>query len=258
MATCVPTPVSTAFSTVIGNTITTTYSLSTSAVPPVVTTQVGPYCENEAVVLDSSVCLKTGTSTGTEILQRTFQSLVISTLFSSCAARVSIFCVFVVLQSISLNSEELTLFPFSRNLNSFVRNGRIQRSTRVGPCGLTRHPITFRPRSTLLGIQPLQKLYIQSHTKPRSPSPPSFPSAHSTAAAQTPPPTQAEDPTQVPAMVQILTPTTSAQTSTLGMAPTPGQTTEGRFPSRLVKRWSHPPCWFIRLAHRRLPWFPRS
>ena len=72
MAACVPTPVSTAFSTVIGNTITTTYSLSTSAVPPVVTTQVGPYCENEAVVLDSSVCLKTGTSTGTETLQRTF------------------------------------------------------------------------------------------------------------------------------------------------------------------------------------------
>lgn len=69
MSTCAPTPVSTAFSTVIGNSITTTYSLSTSAVPPVVTTHVDSYCENEAVVLDSAVCLKTGTRTGTETLQ---------------------------------------------------------------------------------------------------------------------------------------------------------------------------------------------
>lgn len=72
MSTCVPTPVSTVFSTVTGNTITTTYSLSTSAVPPVVTTNVNTYCQDQAVVLDSTVCLQTGTNTGIETLQRTF------------------------------------------------------------------------------------------------------------------------------------------------------------------------------------------
>jgi len=71
MSTCVPTPVSTAFSTVTGENIITTYSLSTSAVPPVVTIHVEPFCQNEAVVLDSTVCLKSGTRTSTEILQRT-------------------------------------------------------------------------------------------------------------------------------------------------------------------------------------------
>lgn len=77
MSSCVPTPISTAFSTVTVDTITTTYSFSTSAVPPVVTTHVDPYCENEAVLLDSTVCLKTGTKTGTETLQRTSPSLMI-------------------------------------------------------------------------------------------------------------------------------------------------------------------------------------
>jgi hypothetical protein len=75
MSTCVPTPVSTAFSTVTENTIITTYSLSSSTVPPVVTTRVDPYCQNEAVVLDSAVCLKTGTRTRTETLERMFLSL---------------------------------------------------------------------------------------------------------------------------------------------------------------------------------------
>lgn len=82
MSTCVPTPVSTVFSTVTVNTITTTYSLSTSTAPPVVTTHADPYCQNEAVVLDSAVCLKTGTRTRTETLQRTFLSPVILAPFS--------------------------------------------------------------------------------------------------------------------------------------------------------------------------------
>ena len=106
MSTCVPTPVSTAFSTVTVDTITTTYSFSTSAVPPIITTRVDPYCENEAVLLDSTVCLKTGTKAGTETLQRTFPSLVTSTLLSSHVSRVifSFFC---------STSEELTLSRFS-------------------------------------------------------------------------------------------------------------------------------------------------
>ena len=88
MSTCVPTPVSTAFSTVTGgNIITATYSLSTSAVPPVVTLHVEPFCENEAVVLDSTVCLKPGTRTSIETLQRMFQFPTIP--LSSRTSRVS-------------------------------------------------------------------------------------------------------------------------------------------------------------------------
>lgn len=74
MSACVPTPVSTAFSTVIGEDTVATYSLSTSTVPPVVTTHVDSFCQNEAVLLDSTVCLKTGTRTRIETLQRTFPS----------------------------------------------------------------------------------------------------------------------------------------------------------------------------------------
>ena len=83
MSTCVPTPVSTVFSTVTENIIATTYSLSTSTTPPVVTARVDPYCQDEAVLLDSAVCLRTATRTTTETLQRTFPSLMIySPLFA--------------------------------------------------------------------------------------------------------------------------------------------------------------------------------
>ena len=87
MSACVPTPVSTAFSTVTENIITTTYSLSPSAIPPVVTTYANPYCQDEAVLLDSTVCLRTGTRTMTETLQRTFPSLVV--LISPLSSRIS-------------------------------------------------------------------------------------------------------------------------------------------------------------------------
>lgn len=108
MSTCVPTPVSTAFSTVIGNSITTTYSLTTSAAPPVVTTHVDSYCENEAVVLDSAVCLKTGTRTGTETLQGTLPLLPRPHDFNSSL------CVphaFISSFSVSSDSKKLTLLP---------------------------------------------------------------------------------------------------------------------------------------------------
>lgn len=98
MSTCVPTPVSTAFSTVTENTIITTYSLSTSTGPPVITTRVDPYCQNEAVVLDSAVCLKTGMRTRTETLERTFPSLVVSIP----------------------GFRSIDVIPVSRNLNSLV------------------------------------------------------------------------------------------------------------------------------------------
>jgi hypothetical protein len=104
MSACVPTPVSTVFSTVTGDTVTTTYSLSTSTAPPVVTTHVDPYCQNEAVLLDSTVCLKTGMRTRTETLQRTFPSL---------------------MALVPLSSRILTLSPLPQS-NSFTRNGRIQ------------------------------------------------------------------------------------------------------------------------------------
>ena len=94
MSACVPTPVSTAFSTATENVITTTYSLSTSAIPPVLTTYANPYCEDEAVLLDSTVCLRTGTRTITETLQRTFPSRVVfdSPLFAYLS-----FCLLFVL-----------------------------------------------------------------------------------------------------------------------------------------------------------------
>ena len=82
MSACVSTPVSTAFSTVTEDTIITTYSLGTSTVPSVVTARVDSYCQNEAVVLDSAVCLKTGTRTRTETLERTFPSLTVLIPFS--------------------------------------------------------------------------------------------------------------------------------------------------------------------------------
>jgi len=92
MSACVPTPVSTAFSTVTsGSIITTTYSLTTSTVPPVVTTHVEPFCQNEAVVLDSTVCLKTGMRTSIETLQRTFPLLIRLIILSSSIPRL-FFC----------------------------------------------------------------------------------------------------------------------------------------------------------------------
>jgi len=90
MSTCVPTPVSTAFSTVTGENIITTYSLSTSTAPPVVTTRVEPFCENEAVVLDSTVCFKSGTRTSTETIQRTFPLLMLILPTSSRISRVAL------------------------------------------------------------------------------------------------------------------------------------------------------------------------
>lgn len=107
MSTCVPTPVSTAFSTVTENTIITTYSLSTSAISPVVTIRVDPYCQNEAVVLDSAVCLKSGMRTRTETLERMFSSLAIFLLFSLFLFQLPGF-------------RSIDVIPISRNLNSFA------------------------------------------------------------------------------------------------------------------------------------------
>lgn len=110
MSTCVPTPVSTAFSTVIENSITTTYSLSTSTAPPVVTTHVDPYCENEAVVFDSTMCLKTGTRTGTETLQREFLLLITSTL-PSCVSFFGVVLIFIHSSHSMAATNFLTLTP---------------------------------------------------------------------------------------------------------------------------------------------------
>jgi len=79
MSTCVPTPTLTEFSAVVQDTITTTYSLTTSTPPAVVTTHVDSYCQNEAVVLGSTICLRTGARTRVETVQRTFSSFTIST-----------------------------------------------------------------------------------------------------------------------------------------------------------------------------------
>lgn len=102
MSTCVPTPVSTEFSTVTVDTI-TTYSLSTLAVPPVVTTRT--YCENEAVLLDSTVCLKTGTKTGTETVQCTFRLLMISTPLSR------VFLAYLFFFLLLIRSTDVISFP---------------------------------------------------------------------------------------------------------------------------------------------------
>jgi len=212
MSTCVPTPVSTAFSTVTENSIITTYSLGTSAVPPVVTTRVDPYCQNEAVVLDSAVCLKTGTRTRTETLERTFPSLAI----------------FLSLPFF-FGFKSIDIIPISRNLNSFATAAFNDRHG-LPHSGMTPAPIptnyvasTFYARGSVtarLKIQSPRMSSTRFHTKPRSRSPPMFPSAHSTAVALTPPPIPAETVealTQDPATVRTPVQITLALVSTLGM-----------------------------------------
>lgn len=120
MSTCVPTPVSTVFSTVTENIIATTYSLSTSTTPPVVTARVDPYCQDEAVLLDSAVCLRTATRTTTETLQRTFQSSWFAPLFSRIPCLV-LFCLF---QLLGFRKTDC-VFILSRS-NSFTRNNCVQ------------------------------------------------------------------------------------------------------------------------------------
>ena len=138
MSTCVPTPVSTVFSTVTENIIATTYSLSTSTTPPVVTARVDPYCQDEAVLLDSAVCLRTATRTTTETLQRTFQSSWFAPLFSRIPCLV-LFCL-----SSSLDSEKLTMSSFYRDLIHSP-------ATIAAVPGLIpiQRPISFRPYTRL-------------------------------------------------------------------------------------------------------------
>ena len=119
MSTCVPTPVSTVFSTVTENIIATTYSLSTSTTPPVVTARVDPYCQDEAVLLDSAVCLRTATRTTTETLQRTFPP----SWFAPLSSRISCLVLFCLFQLGFRKTD--CVFILSRS-NSFTRNNCVQ------------------------------------------------------------------------------------------------------------------------------------
>lgn len=185
MSTCVPTPVSTAFSTVTRNTILTTYSLSTSAVPPVVTIHVDPYCQNEAVVLNSAVCLQTGTRTSVETLQRTFPAVCGFVSFPLLSRLPGFRKVDVILLlAIPIHSLAMTALKRSSWSFSFWYDTRSRSDAILHRVSSTFH--TFDRITSGLEIQRPRTLSTRSHTKLRSRSPRRFLSARSMVVAQTP------------------------------------------------------------------------